>query len=1363
MTLSGAGVLSGTPSAAGPFPFTARVADSMGGSATQNLILQVGAPLSITTSGTLPNAVTGKAYSVSFAATGGAGGPYTWSIFSGTPPTGLALSAAGVLSGNPSSAGSSNFTVSVNDGVSPPVNLAASMTVYATLSITTAFLPNGTVNLAYGPVTLAAKGGSGSVTWSATGLPAGISISAGGVFGGAPSAVGTSTVVVTATDSVSAQTVNVSLPLTVAAATPALKVSPSSLVLGAGAGATIAGAFTPSGGTPPYTWSIASGALPAGITLGSDGSIGGSTSQAGNFTATVRVTDAQPASVTAQLTIDILGLTPTTLPAGLATVPYSATFAAVGGTPPYAFSGTGLPAGFSLSGGGVLTGTAASPGVFSFNVQVGDSVGVATSATYALTMGPIPVSILAPSLADGTAGAPYSQALSATGGNPPYTWSILSGTPPTGLSLASSGTISGNPAGPGASTFVVLATDASGGVDSATATILIKPKPLTITTGQLPSGMVGFDYPQQVLTASGGTPPYTFAITSGGLPPGFTLTAGAIAGTPSASGDFPFTLTATDSASAHAGANLGINVRPSTSDLVLLSGSLSFSLVTGATATPQAQTVGVQSAVASQTVVYTVAVSPAAPWLNVSGGGTAPGSLSVALTSQALTLAVGSNQTTITLTCASTSCAGKTQSVLVSLTVTSPPPQLSVSTSLLLFASVSTPPQPQTQQLGVQNSGGGSLTIGSIACEASWCTIGAFPASLAGGPATQVVVTVDPTQLSAGYHRTAVDVVTSAGSASVPVAFFILPTVSMSLAPSGVQFDMQAGGAPGNPTGSFLVNIAGGAVSWTAAVLPGANWLTLNTTSGTASDSQSGAVAFSINSSAASLTAKAYYATIEVTASGVVDSPQDFQVVLNVTAQTSSAKLDPEPAGLVFLTTVGGAPAPKVVTVYSSLKALSSYQAAAMTVHGGSWLSVNPVLGTTSSASPDKSTITVNTLGLGQGVYRGGVTYSAASRSGLQTVSVTLIVQSVGGGAAGGSSASSSAPAADPRQAAPQPGAGCTASLLIPTQTGLVDNFSVAASWPTPLAVLLVNDCGSAVTNGHVVATFTNGDPPLTLSLVDGATGLYSATWTPQTSSAQVTIATQATAPGFAAATAQITGAVVPNAVPALAPHGIALPYNPQTGGALAPGTIVFISGSNLAGLPAQASSAPLPTALNGTSVLIGGIPSPLYYVGPGQINAQIPFELGPSKQYQVVVNANGALTAPQTIQIAPTAPALAAFPDGSLIAQHWADSSLVSDTSPAKPGEYLVMYLVGMGATDNSVASGAAAPLNPLARVTSAPVVTLGGNPVPVLFAGLTPQSVGLYQIDIQVPNVAFEGNLILTVSQGGVASNTTILPVRR
>ena len=89
-------------------------------------------------------------------------------------------------------------------------------------------------------------------------------------------------------------------------------------------------------------------------------------------------------------------------------------------------------------------------------------------------------------------------------------------------------------------------------------------------------------------------------------------------------------------------------------------------------------------------------------------------------------------------------------------------------------------------------------------------------------------------------------------------------------------------------------------------------------------------------------------------------------------------------------------------------------------------------------------------------------------------------------------------------------------------------------------------------------------------------------------------------------------------------------------------------------------------------------------------------------------------------------------------------------------------MYLAGMGAVDNAVATGAATPLNPLSRVTNAPVVNLGGNAVSVLFAGLTPESVGLYQIDIQMPSAPAGGNQLLTVSQGGVVSNTTILPVQ-
>ena len=110
----------------------------------------------------------------------------------------------------------------------------------------------------------------------------------------------------------------------------------------------------------------------------------------------------------------------------------------------------------------------------------------------------------------------------------------------------------------------------------------------------------------------------------------------------------------------------------------------------------------------------------------------------------------------------------------MSLTVTSPPPQLSVANGLLSFTSSSIPPQAQSQALQIQNVGGGSLTINSgRGCEASWCTVGGFPSTVNAGPGANVNVTVDPSTLQLGFYRTAVDVSTSAGNASVPVTFFI--------------------------------------------------------------------------------------------------------------------------------------------------------------------------------------------------------------------------------------------------------------------------------------------------------------------------------------------------------------------------------------------------------------------------------------------------------------------------------------------------------------------------------------------------------------------------------------------------------------
>src|SRR5207248_43946 len=134
-------------------------------------------------------------------------------------------------------------------------------------------------------------------------------------------------------------------------------------------------------------------------------------------------------------------------------------------------------------------------------------------------------------------------------------------------------------------------------------------------------GVAGVDYPPQMLAASGGVSPYLYAIGSGSLPSGMTAANGNISGTPALPGDFPFTVTVTDSSSPPVTitSSLALNVRPAAPGLIVGSSNLSFSLATGATSPPAAQSVSIQSAVASQTINYTAAISPASSWLSVAG------------------------------------------------------------------------------------------------------------------------------------------------------------------------------------------------------------------------------------------------------------------------------------------------------------------------------------------------------------------------------------------------------------------------------------------------------------------------------------------------------------------------------------------------------------------------------------------------------------------------------------------------------------------------------------------------------------------------------------------------------------------------
>ncbi|MDZ3833321.1 MAG: putative Ig domain-containing protein [Sphingopyxis sp.] len=574
LTLSPGGVLSGTPTAGGNFTFTITASDSspfpgpFAGS--QAYTLSVAAPTITLPAATLAQGQVGASYSSAITPATGGTAPYSYAVTTGALPLGVTLSATtGALSGTPSVFGTFNFSVTATDnstGAGPysatqayALTIIEAAPVAGPVSASVAYGSNAnsiSLNLSGGTATsvaIVAQAANGTATASGTS----ISYTPNAGYAGtdsftynATNAGGTSA---PATVSITVDNPTISIaasgPLTAMVATPYSQ------------------SFTFSGGTQPFSgYQVTS--LPAGLSItgtsANSVTISGTPTQSGSFALNVSATDSStgngPFPVAQIFTLAVnaptLSITPA---AGTLSAPYGAAFSqsftTSGGVGPYSYATSGtLPAGLGFSGN-VLSGTPTIPGSYPITVTATDSGSTGTGAPFSVSQNyvinvPAPTVILSPtSLAGGTVAASYSQTINASGGVAPYSFSVTAGALPGGLTLSPGGVLSGTPTAGGNFTFTITASDSFSQTASRAYTLSVAAPTITLPAATLAQGQIGASYSSAITPATGGTAPYSYAVTTGALPLGVTLSAttGALSGTPSAFGTFNFSVTATDS------------------------------------------------------------------------------------------------------------------------------------------------------------------------------------------------------------------------------------------------------------------------------------------------------------------------------------------------------------------------------------------------------------------------------------------------------------------------------------------------------------------------------------------------------------------------------------------------------------------------------------------------------------------------------------------------------------------------------------------------------------------------------------------------------------------------------------------------
>ena len=1120
------------------------------------------------------------------------------------------------------------------------------------------------------------------------------------------------------------------------------------------------GVFTASGGALPYTWSARG--LPPGLGINPrSGSIGGVPTVPGTFVVAATVTDAigQSASSSGQIRIDpALAIATAALPEGALGSPYAQYIFDVGGPPEspscsswVLLTGT-LPTGLSLVtseaplslGAGLISGTPRLPGRFSFTVRAQlTSCGLNITATQTYTLGIL--GITAPkSLATAMEGTPYKPVtFTATGGTGNYRWSATN--LPNGFNISPAGVLSGTAASGshGFYTAKVTVQDLRGSAAASAEFMLAVNAPgLTITSpNTLSPGTEGIAYGPVTFTATGGVGGYMWS--ASGLPNGLAMSPGGVlSGTPAGGtqGSYKVNVSVADANGTSVSSQFALTINcapnPPAVGITLSTEALSFAYVQGG-ALPAPQTLQVMGVNGTTNYTASVATTTGGNWLAASPtSGQTPGNVLISVQNLAsLSPATTPYQGIVTVQPESDATASQT--VTVSLQVTAAHPQISLSTTDLRYQVTAGSPA-VNGFVRVLNTGSGSVSYSADPGPPSPVTITCGAQGTATGSSPGLIcLKVDPTGLPAGTYVSTLAITGGGQQLSVSVTLEVsFASNSILLSGTSMTFTAVAGANsawPANQTVSVL-NAGRGTMNWTAQVSDNSPWLTITPEAGSSQGLGVLQPAITFTANPSGLVEGNYYALVNVTApdGSASNSPAAIVVFLRVLPAGSQASPTVSTSGLIFTaTTESTGPAAQGINVFNPGQNAVSYQLTASTEDGQAWLSASPQTGSLAGGESAAISVQIDPAGLLAGVYHGQVNLVFSDGSSQNVDVVFLLTKSFGTTTAARSlalqPAASSGPCSEYGIAFVQP---------VPTDGGTV---VAGLSYILQLESLCVPDPPGTL---YPEIDFSDGSGPL-YPVYDSASRTYAVSWTPANSGNVV----------YYAQTNPANATSLPSGATATQPFGVTVNAADPSGSAIlggvrnaasfavsnevAAGSLITIFGQQLAATQSKATSVPLPTNLGGMAATLGGIPLPLYFADNGQVNAVVPFLSDQSLNagLPLVVQRNGTIAPPLNVNLVQFQPGIfstnqAGSAQGVIVN---AENQLVDANHPAKPGDAIVIYCTGLGPVTNPPLPGHRAGLGSVTINT--PRVYIDGVPSQVVYTGLSPGSVQLYQVNAIVP----------------------------